>query len=820
MSIEFYKGTNINYENDGDVTLQPNKAIFKISLNGICEIELDHPYDKEGRWKILNGDGVIKAPTPYSDGQLFVIYNIKKNMLKTGLTIKARHIFFDLYYSTTEDIRAVECNCQRALDILLAGTKYTGHSNISKSATCYFVKQNRIESINGNKDNTILKRWGGEIFLDNYNVYINDKIGGDYGVEITYGTNMLDVGLTDDRQNIVTRIKPVAFNGRRLPELYIDSPLINKYRIVYEKYIEFGNLKYKGDLQNEASEEDDESIIFETEEELYLAMRKECEKLFEAGIDKPTVSGNVKVAALENTEKYKHIKGLVNIGLGDTVKAYNNDLDIDIITRCVGFEWDILKRKYINISIGEVVKNYFQNQTDVSNKVNNILNKNGDVKSESLTGIINATRTQFKAMRDIAQPQDVRAMLLEDRIKGSSTYGALTLGSMGLMIANERTLDDKDWNWNTFISGGYAMADWLIGNLKTVLIQNMDASFEIDLNKPGGALFRNNGKEAIKIANNTLTMYNWKNIGEDIGGLISLIREDDANKPIVSLWNDHDGAATISYKGEKDTDGVYSFPSYILFDKYNVLKNNYNQAIAFNESVTLLDNILALGREDEGQLYCSTAKDIVLKVKHGFGTVDKDSKNWTFFAGSDKAFFADWKTGNTYAYFGKNFFTLPGIWLSEGTSDIWTDKNLKVDKNFHVNGDLTCAGTKNRVVATEHFGKLKLNAVESPTAIFEDVGRGKLVNGKCIIKIDPKFLETINTDVPYEVQTWSYGPGVVWVDTTKMYKQYIVVEGTADIEFGYKIIAKQKNYENVRLEEVLKDTASFFVRKENTNGIR
>ncbi|HHD2802143.1 TPA: phage tail spike protein, partial [Clostridium perfringens] len=430
MSIEYYKGDNFNYDFDGDVTLKPNKAIFKISLNGVCEIEIDHPYDKEGRWKLINGNGVIKAPTPYSEGQLFPIYNIDKTMLTTGLKIKARHIFFDLYYSTTEDIRAVNCNCQRALNILLADTKFNGHSNIKKINTCYFVKQNRIEAINGsNRDNSIINRWGGEIFLDNFDVYINERIGEDKGLEILYGTNMVDLGLKENRKDIVTRIKPVAFNGRRLPELFIDSPLINKYRIIYEKYIEFNNLKFKGDLQNETEENDDGSIVFETEEELYNALREECRKLFEGGLDKPTITGNVKVAALSNTEKYKYIKNLVNIGLGDTLIANHTDLGVNIRVRCVGYEWDILKEKYINVSIGEVVKNYFQNQSDTTQKVNAILNKNGSVKSEELSGIIHATKAQFQAMRDASQPQHVLAMLFEDRIKGSKTYGACAIGS-------------------------------------------------------------------------------------------------------------------------------------------------------------------------------------------------------------------------------------------------------------------------------------------------------------------------------------------------------------------------------------------------------
>lgn len=631
MSIEYYSGDNNNYEFDGDVTLKPNKATFKISLNGICEIEIEHPYDKEGRWKLINGNGVIKAPTPYSEGQLFPIYNIDKTMLTTGLKIKARHIFFDLYYSTTEDIRAVNCNCQRALNILLADTKFNGHSNIKKINTCYFVKQNRIEAINGsNRDNSIINRWGGEIFLDNFDVYVNERIGEDKGLEILYGTNMVDLGLKENRKDIVTRIKPVAFNGRRLPELFIDSPLINKYRIIYEKYIEFNNLKFKGDLQNETEENDDGSIIFETEEELYNALREECRKLFEGGLDKPTITGNVKVAALSNTEKYKYIKNLVNIGLGDTLIANHTDLGVNIRVRCVGYEWDILKEKYINVSIGEVVKNYFQNQSDTTQKVNAILNKNGSVKSEELSGIIHATKAQFQAMRDASQPQHVLAMLFEDRIKGSKTYGACAIGSMGLMIASKRLPDDSDWDWNTFIGGGFAMADWLIGKLRTVLIENMDGSFQMDLNKPGGMIFRNNGKDAMKIERNMVQLFNWKKNGDYIGALMSLIQGDDGNKPSIGLANTLSSALTIGYE-EKDSNKV---PSYLEFDKYNILKDKNNKPVRVYEDIDFknrnLYSAVLSSLNDKCYIYNNDEKtvikheDVTIKLEKGKITLDGD----------------------------------------------------------------------------------------------------------------------------------------------------------------------------------------------------
>ncbi len=583
MSIEYYKGDNFNYDFDGDVTLKPNKAIFKISLNGVCEIEIDHPYDKEGRWKLINGNGVIKAPTPYSEGQLFPIYNIDKTMLTTGLKIKARHIFFDLYYSTTEDIRAVNCNCQRALNILLADTKFNGYSDIKKINTCYFVKQNRIEAINGsNRDNSIINRWGGEIFLDNFDVYVNERIGEDKGLEILYGTNMVDLGLKENRKDIVTRIKPVAFNGRRLPELFIDSPLINKYRIIYEKYIEFSNLKFKGDLQNESEDTEDGSIIFETKEELYNAIREECKKLFENGIDKPKITGNVKVAALSNTEKYKFVKDLVNINLGDTLTAKHLDLDIDIKVRCVGYKWDILKEKYIDVTIGDVVKNYFQNQSDTTQKVNSILNENGTVKSSELEGAINAMKAPLLAQKSRAKKSDVVAWIQEVLDPNDPDYGCLQGGTKGIQLSNKRLDDNSDWDFRTAITPEGIIADWLVGNLMTVLITNKDKSFEMDLRKPGGMTFKNNGIKSMLIENNALKMFNYKIDGQYIGGLISLILGSDENKPLVGLTNSINSAINIGYEKEGDSTKV---PPYMQLDKFNILKDDFGKAIRIWEDI-------------------------------------------------------------------------------------------------------------------------------------------------------------------------------------------------------------------------------------------
>ena len=51
--IEVYKHGNTNFDFNGDITLEPISSIFKMELNGICEIEVEHSYVDIGRWKYL-----------------------------------------------------------------------------------------------------------------------------------------------------------------------------------------------------------------------------------------------------------------------------------------------------------------------------------------------------------------------------------------------------------------------------------------------------------------------------------------------------------------------------------------------------------------------------------------------------------------------------------------------------------------------------------------------------------------------------------------------------------------------------------------------
>ncbi|MGU9129506.1 peptidoglycan DD-metalloendopeptidase family protein, partial [Clostridium perfringens] len=274
------------------------------------------------------------------------------------------------------------------------------------------------------------------------------------------------------------------------------------------------------------------------------------------------------------------------INLGDTLTAKHLDLDIDIKVRCIGYKWDILKEKYIDVTIGDVVKNYFQNQSDTTQKVNSILNENGTVKSSELEGAINALKAPLLAQKSRAKKSDVVAWIQEVLDPNDPDFGCLQGGTKGILLSDERLDDNSDWNFKTAVTPKGIIADWIIGKLRTVLIQNMDASFEIDLNKPGGALFRNNGKDAILIENNMIKLFNWKKNGDFIGGLMALIKGDDENKPLIGLSNDIDSALALGY-AKKDS---ISVPSYIEFDKYNILEDSGGKPVRIYEEVDFKGN--------------------------------------------------------------------------------------------------------------------------------------------------------------------------------------------------------------------------------------
>lgn len=461
--IQIYNIENTNFDQNGDMSLFPSSASVHAVLNGTWEVTLEHPKDSEDRWKYIKEGAVVKMPS-FNGEQLFRITHKEKS--DSGISADLQPIFMDAADDCfLLDVRPTDKTGQQALDIMTApNKKYTAETDITSTGTAYYQNKNLIEAINGDDENSFVKRWGGEIVYDNYKAIINRHAGSDRGVEILYGKNIAENGMKEevDLRNVVTRIIPQAYNGYQIDgdAPWVDSPLIDKYPTVKYSTMKFEDVKMRADAQ-----EDDESkgvIICDTPAQLEAALRKRCQEQWEAGADKPQVTISVDMVMIEDTELYADVKGLVEVSLGDTVHCRNNNLDIVTDARVTELEWDCVNDRILSVSLGDYQFDYISNQVSINNRIESAIREDGSVIGSQVQGILDAVKTQFHALRDVAQKQDVRAMLFEDLNPDSPTFGAMCLGSMGFEIASKRTADGKDWIWSTFGTGQGFFADYII----------------------------------------------------------------------------------------------------------------------------------------------------------------------------------------------------------------------------------------------------------------------------------------------------------------------------------------------------------------------
>ncbi|PEH09784.1 hypothetical protein CP353_06680 [Lactobacillus sp. UMNPBX2] len=110
-------------------------------------------------------------------------------------------------------------------------------------------------------------------------------------------------------------------------------------------------------------------------------------------------------------------------------------------------------------------------------------------------------------------------------------------------------------------------------------------------------------------------------------------------------------------------------------------------------------------------------------------------------------------------------------------------------------------GSKNSVVPSSK-GYIAINAYETAEYYFGDIGESQTdKQGVKIINLDPLFLETVNTSVPYQVFLSSYDDAKVWV-FARNDNMFIVKSDKPNVKFAWEIKAKRKDYENVRLKTV------------------
>jgi phage minor structural protein len=383
--VNIYEYNEIDFNHRGTPLKNFLKCEITEALNGVYELNFEYPLESDDSHLLENGK-ILKVDN-YDGKQLFRILYLQKDLD----TIKgyALHISYDLLGNFIEDIYLQGMNGTRALqEVLNRSTdphNFVGVSNITKLRNSRLVRKNTLEAIMGDKDNSLLSRWGGELYRDNFRINWLEKIGSDKGVTIKYAKNLTGIEYKVDTTNLVTHFIPKGFDGLLLPEKYVVSPLSEKYKpIVKRKLLELEDVKSKKVSPTQEDAVDHEQAL--------ALLREKSEKAFELGADKPEITCTVAFIDLSQTEEYKYYAVLEKIYLGDTVGVQYKG--INILTRCVGYTYDCLQNRYIHVELGNtpqqnLLANAINNQQALITKIEEVERSNVEKAKEAIKDSLN-----------------------------------------------------------------------------------------------------------------------------------------------------------------------------------------------------------------------------------------------------------------------------------------------------------------------------------------------------------------------------------------------------------------------------------------------
>lgn len=229
--INIYSGSTTTFNNNGLATLIPLSCEISVGINGAWQLELEHPFDKEQRYKHLVKDAILRVTNLdfigewESNTQLFRIYDTKKTL--TSITVIAFPIALEATYDapiqylniddeTGAQAAATLDNYVKTVD---ANNKYTISSNITFKTWGRWNNTNLIAAISGSDDNSFVNHWGGEVIYDSYKIKILDIIGDQNNARaypIRYGRNLMGLTYEVDTSSVVTRLYPISKEGIRL----------------------------------------------------------------------------------------------------------------------------------------------------------------------------------------------------------------------------------------------------------------------------------------------------------------------------------------------------------------------------------------------------------------------------------------------------------------------------------------------------------------------------------------------------------------------------------------------------------------------------
>ena len=323
--------------------------------------------------------------------QYFRIYEVRSSDMVgegRGVTVSARHIFYDLMGNLTIYKPEGAVGCQAALDGILSGC-VSGHdfeaaTNIGASREAQWVRVNPVSAIL-DPDDGLCAKFGGDLVRDNWDITLLADAGMNRGVRIEYRKNMLGVECQVNTDSVVTRVYPMGQTAKGKPlgmggdTPWVDSPKIGDYPTPHIYVLDKGSeIKAKSTSGADVN-----------------SARNQLQQAAQAyfsdnpGIDEPEISLSVDFVSLGDTAEYAQYRNLESVHLYDTVRIRHMPLNIDVLAQVNKIEFDCLTGRMKGIELGSKLINLAREKVpawQLPGNINGAKLINGTVEAGQLAG--------------------------------------------------------------------------------------------------------------------------------------------------------------------------------------------------------------------------------------------------------------------------------------------------------------------------------------------------------------------------------------------------------------------------------------------------
>ena len=442
--IRVYDATERLFNHNGIKALHPLFAEITKIDNGDYYIELE---DTLENLEYYQKGLIIRASTPWGNQGFRCDNPIIKN---NRVTCKAWHLTYDAKNYLIKDSYAVDKNCNDALNYFNDNTDITSPFDVSSDITeISSTRVVRQTLFNVFERFISADKYGGHWVRDNFSFGIKASVGQDRGVVLAYQKNISDIEVSENWDNVCTKILPYTTDGDvaiELDETYVELDE-NLYDIPYSRVVKFENIYKKED--------------FATREEFLTATKEWLKAQADAYLD-------VNKVPLVNYSISAEISNVSDIG--DLIYVKHPKVNVNITTNVISIKYDVLKGKYTKIEFGNFkkeIKNFRQEIVEeVGKDTNTKVNETKNLLEQELT---DATDKINSVLGNSYVIYDGNEILVVDRLpKESATY-CLKINSAGIGFSNTGIQGQFNSAWT--INGTLDMQQINVINLTASLIK-------------------------------------------------------------------------------------------------------------------------------------------------------------------------------------------------------------------------------------------------------------------------------------------------------------------------------------------------------------